>query len=153
MKAVVTQSNPGFFAAYQLRLEGISGYSVEVGYPKRKVSAKIIKRAIYANFGTSRQPKRPFMFEARRKLVALQRREFMASMPYLLTGKMKYTTALKRMGERGRDVIKRQIIYGSYVANAPGTIRQKGFNRPLIETKEMLDATTYMVHRPPLPRR
>jgi hypothetical protein len=42
-----------------------------------------------------------------------------------------------------RDV----ILHGELEPNAPETIRKKGFDQPLIETSELLDAIGYQIVR------
>lgn len=53
------------------------------------------------------------------------------------------TEAVVTVGE-----VKKRIITGPFVPNAPTTIAKKGSDKPLIDTGQLLDAIDYKMHKP-----
>lgn len=119
--------------------------SVDVGfmsgatYPDGTPVAQV---AFWNEFGTSRAPSRPFF----RAMIAKES----AGWPELL-GKAAVHygydahQALSVIGEKINDDLKSSIVGWQGPQNAPSTIAKKGFNKPLIDTGDMLRSTTYNV--------
>lgn len=119
--------------------------SVDVGfmsgatYPDGTPVAQV---AFWNEFGTSRAPARPFF----RAMIAKES----AGWPELL-GKAAVHSgydarqALSVVGEKINDDLKSSIVGWQDPPNAPSTITKKGFNKPLIDTDDMLRSTTYNV--------
>lgn len=128
-------------------LQGMKGpKSVRVGFPAGAAPSDIIAIATYNHEGTSRGiPPRPFittaMFKGRGELRSFLRAEAKS----IIQGKGNLTQSMQRLGLKGVDLIQTQIASNMPPANAPGTVRQKGSSRTLIDTGRMLGAVTYKV--------
>ena len=53
--------------------------------------------------------------------------------------------ALDQVGEEMADDIRKSINYEDWTPLAPATVKRKGFETPLINTKHMLDTVTHKV--------
>lgn len=95
------------------------------------------KKALHNEFGTAEIPQRSFlrsaMAESEDEAV-----DICASMADLEDGA---NVAAKFLERR----VKHKIKNGSFVDNAPSTIKRKGFNKPLIDSGKMLAAVKGMV--------
>lgn len=115
------------------------GFMSGATYPDGTPVAQV---AFWNEFGTSRAPSRPFF----RSMIAKES----AGWPELL-GKAAVSTGyntrqtLGLIGEKINDDLKSSIVDWQDPPNAPGTIAKKGFNKPLIDTGDMLRSTTYQV--------
>lgn len=115
------------------------GFMSGATYPDGTPVAQV---AFWNEFGTSRAPARPFF----RSMIAKES----AGWPELL-GKAAahsgYSTrqTLALIGEKINDALKSSIVGWQDPPNAPSTVAKKGFNKPLIDTGDMLRATTYQV--------
>lgn len=125
--------------------KGMSPGKLDVGfmsgatYPDGTPVAQV---AFWNEFGTSRAPSRPFF----RSMITKES----AGWPELL-GKAAVSTGyntrqtLGLIGEKINDDLKSSIVGWQDPPNAPGTIAKKGFNKPLVDTGDMLRSTTYRV--------
>ena len=52
---------------------------------------------------------------------------------------------MTELGKLGQTLIQEQIISNMPPANAPSTVKQKGFSLTLVHTGRMFDAVTYVV--------
>lgn len=73
------------------------------------------------------------------------------SWPELLSKAVKHTEydgarALSIMGEKIKDDLRASIAGWTTPANAPYTIKQKGFNKPLVDTGHMMNSIGYEVN-------
>lgn len=115
------------------------GFMSGATYPDGTPVAQV---AFWNEFGTSRSPSRPFF----RTMIAKES----AGWPELL-GKAAVSTGynarqtLSLIGEKINDDLKSSIVGWQDPPNAPSTIAKKGFNKPLVDTGDMLRSTTYKV--------
>lgn len=86
-------------------------------------------------------PARPFLQNSVAKLKAGLSTQVRRA---LITRKLEVPDAnFKRVGEWAVDVIKSEIVNGSYRPNAPYTIAKKGSGRPLRDTGRLLESIRY----------
>lgn len=106
---------------------------------------KLLSIAVWNEFGTEKIPARPFLRKTflKKKSVWLDYSESLVNQ--ILDGKLNRKNALKLMGERMRDDIKKTMVDLKTPKNAPSTIKKKGFDDPLIDTKKLLNAVEYRV--------
>jgi len=115
----------------------------EVGVDKDEVYPDRTSVAVVAaanEFGTSTIPARSFMrttVDEQRRIMA---KETERDIGRTLDLKEKKGEVLSDTAEKLRDAIKKKIETLSSPANAARTIKQKGFNNPLIETRVMQNA-------------
>ena len=65
----------------------------------------------------------------------------------VLTGRQTTEKMLNRLGIYHSDQIKDSITTGDFTANAPSTIARKGSSKPLIDSGEMRQKTTYVIRK------
>jgi len=53
--------------------------------------------------------------------------------------------ALDKMGLIIADQLRDSILHGAWTPNAPSTVKRKGSNQPLIDTRRMIDSVTHEV--------
>lgn len=107
--------------------------------------------ALHNEFGTQDIPARSFLrgalFEARERIQA-----FIAGAleKYIATPKADALSMLSRIGKFVAGLVRTRIETTSHWAraNAPSTIAQKGFNRPLHETDKLAKSITWAVRGP-----
>lgn len=120
-------SNPGTLRA---------GFLEGATYPDGKPVAMI---AAIQNFGAPSRgiPPRPFFGN----VVAAGRKKWGDELGNLLV-KTGYdaTQALQLMGQQIEGEIRDSINNGSYVALKPATVRRKGFDKPLIDSSNMVNS-------------
>ncbi len=63
----------------------------------------------------------------------------------LKAGETNINVILSAVGEKQKSDIRKSIIAWNDPGNASSTIKKKGFNKPLIDTKFMLDSVSYKV--------
>lgn len=92
-------------------------------------------------YGTLRIPPRPFMRNCVQKRAARWSRIIAAG----IRARILSNFILDTLGKEMVEDIQREMDDFSDPPNAPATIRQKGFNNPLIDTGRLRDAVTYEV--------
>lgn len=141
---------PGSLTDFAKRLTGAGSRVVNVGYaegPKEEDGTSIAMVAAVHNFGAPEKsiPERPFMTQA----IANNREQFMAlnrkNIPLVLEDKMTTDQALGQLGAMAVGAIQREIKTGEFVALKPATIKQKGSSKPLMDTNQMLQSTTFVL--------
>lgn len=76
-----------------------------------------------------------------------------ARLAMAVRGRTNLTTTIRRLGKRILDDIERSFSAWSSPANAPSTVRKKGFNDPLEETGALRKAFRFLwTGRPRVPR-
>lgn len=105
----------------------VKGKTVTVGVRGRKNATK----GLYNEFGTSRIPERPFV---RTSAKAIRKK-----VPGLIQFKDN-KIGVKKIATTAEKDMKRTIDRWSDPPNAPGTIRRKGRNDPLVDTGAMKNA-------------
>lgn len=98
--------------------------------------------AFWNEFGTTKIPPRPFF----RAMIAKESPGWSvlvgkAAAYYQYDGKM----VLKLMGEKIAEQLQQSIVGWQEPPNAPYTVEQKGFNKPLIHTGHMQNSIGYEV--------
>jgi hypothetical protein len=125
--------------------QGMGGGSVKVGfmagalYPDGTPVASV---AFWNEFGTATSPPRPFF----RQMVA----DKSPNWPRRMAALAKSTDfdgpkVLGLMGESAAGSLQESINLFSTPKLAPSTVARKGFDKPLIDTADMLRAVTYKV--------
>lgn len=127
-----------------------NGHAVKVGflaganYPSKdgEPGLPVAQVALWNEFGTKHSPARPFMrdtIERESPRWGERLAKFAKATDY--DGQKTMTL----MGERMVGQIQRTINEFRDPPNAPATVKQKGFNKPLIETSHMLRSVAYEV--------
>ena len=99
---------------------------------------------MWNELGTEIAPSRPFL----RKSVDENQdkiQEFVAKQTKSLTKGVGAEEVLKLIGIFQKDLIQEKITEGSYVPNAPSTIRKKKSDKPLIDTGRMRQSVNYVI--------
>lgn len=98
--------------------------------------------AAYNEFGTLTIPPRPFM----RDTIAHNRENWGPLMGAALKASgYNARNALNMAGEKIASQMQREITDMKSPPNAPRTVKQKGFDKPLIDTGHMLNSVSYEV--------
>ena len=146
--ATITGTNFAGLAAVKERLRALAASNVKVGWPKgplRPDGLSVAQVAAWNEFGTERIPERPALRtgiqRAQPGALALNRRTAKA----VIDGRMAAAQALGLLGEFAAGEVKKAIIAGPWVPNAPSTIKRKGSSKPLIDTSQELQSVTYVV--------
>lgn len=142
----------GSGSRYQRRLEEIlrkvkGVKKVRVGFlenAKYPDGTQVALIAAIQDFGAPSRniPPRPFF----RNMVKDKSPEWSKVIANLL--KANNYDARKTLDQTGQVIVgqlKDSIINGAWVANAPSTVKQKGFNKPLIDTSHLLNSVDYEV--------
>jgi len=61
------------------------------------------------------------------------------------SGKTNVVDAMKKLGAYASSGIRKQILDGDFVPNAPSTIAAKGSDKPLIDTGQLMNSIHYRV--------
>jgi hypothetical protein len=64
----------------------------------------------------------------------------------MLLGKITPKQALERIGIFMQGKIRRSLISGNWKPNAKSTIKRKGSSRPLVDTSQLVNSTTFTTH-------
>lgn len=142
----------GSGSRYQRRLEEIlhkvkGVKKVRVGFlenAKYPDGTQVALIAAIQDFGAPSRniPPRPFF----RNMVKDKSPEWSKAIANLL--KANNYDARKTLDQTGQAIVgqlKDSIIEGAWVANAPSTVKQKGFDKPLIDTSHLLNSVDYEV--------
>ena len=120
------------------------GFLEKSRYPAKKGTEPlhVAQVAFWNEFGTSRAPARPFF------RTTIQRQS--PTWGDKLAKAVKATnydgrTALALLGQSMRDDVENAIAQWSSPANAPSTVKRKGFDKPLVDTGVMQRAVDYEV--------
>lgn len=98
--------------------------------------------AFWNEFGKGVPPRpfmRPAIHENRSRLIAMLRSNYQKA----LKDNENTLNVLERFGLMVQGLIQEQIITIMEPANAPSTIKRKGFNKPLIDTGVMLASVSH----------
>lgn len=128
---------------------GASARVVNVGYPDgpKEEGTSVAMIAAVHNFGVPEKgiPERPFMTQGiahgRERFNALNRR----NIPLVLQGQMTTDQALGQLGAMAVGAIQQEIKNGEFKALKQSTMDEKGSTRPLIDTGQMLQTTTFVI--------
>lgn len=141
--------NPDAIKKLQRRAKEIARRTVAVGYPKGKLNiphydngASIIDVAIWNNFGFG-VPRRDFMTPSTKRWKEVCTELANKMKIGILSGKIDIDYFLGLAGQEGARIIQEEIDHLREPPNSPVTIRLKNSSNPLIESRDMLKATTY----------
>ena len=129
---------------------GNSGASVKVGFLEGATypgtddapGLPVAQVAFWNEYGTTKQPPRPFFRNAIKKGSPEWGAKFAAA---LKAADYNNETALGIMGEVIKGEVVQSIIDTNEPALAPSTVKRKGFAKPLIDTGVMQRAVAYVV--------
>lgn len=121
---------------------------VAVGFPKGKVDADIVARAIWTHFGTRRGiPARTFLLNAIRDNRSKYVEALTISGKRILRGDVDVKQVMEKLGILAQGHVQMEITNLRTPPNARSTIKRKGSSNPLIDSGEMRQAVTYKVGR------
>lgn len=129
-------------------LEELKQKAVFVGYQAGEVmddkGVDMAQIAMFNELGTSTSPSRPFLRmsvdENKDKIKKLSEQQ-----KKNLTSGSSAENILKQVGVYGVKLVQEKIGNGSFVPNAPSTIRRKGSDKPLIDTGRMRQSVKYVI--------
>lgn len=129
-------------------LEELKQKAVFVGYQAGEVTddkgVDMAQIAMFNELGTSTSPSRPFLRmsvdENKDKIKKLSEQQ-----KKNLTSGSSAENILKQVGVYGVKLVQEKIGNGSFVPNAPSTIRRKGSDKPLIDTGRMRQSVKYVI--------
>lgn len=131
-------------------------FEAAVGFPSGKdgianphydTGASILEVAIWNNFGTEYNPRRPFMDDAAPKIQVEYQKILKEGIPRVNRGEIKAEVLLKAAMLKGEAVIRNQIQTGSYVPNSPDTVKVKKSSKPLIWSGDMEKYVTSILRK------
>lgn len=124
-------------------------YKLKVGFADAKYpnGQKVAEVAYWNEFGHVNKdgtitPPRPFFRNS-----VLENKKNWAVIFNKVTKRNGVKVALKKLGMQMQKDIKETIIKFDNPPNAPYTIKKKGFNDPLIDTKKMLNSVSWKVEK------
>jgi hypothetical protein len=107
-------------------------------------SIPIAQAAFWNEYGTTRAPSRPFF----RTTIAQKSKDWGAKLALALKAtNYDGQKALALLGQDMRDDVENSIAQWSDPANAPLTIKIKGFDKPLVDSGDMQRAVDYEVKK------
>lgn len=129
-------------------LKELNGKCVKIGFQKGEATEEdgtdVCDIAAWNELGTVNMPSRPFL----RMSVdenADKINNFVQSQKQALLSGASAEQVLKEIGIFQKDLIQEKITEGSFAPNAPSTIRQKGSDKPLIDTGRMRQSVNYYI--------
>lgn len=125
----------------------LGGKQVKVGIQAGSGShdgVDILDIAIYNHFGTRNIPSRPFISDCFDKNQG-QISEAKKRIVYRVMEGMPASAGLAQLGQWYQDVLKGHIRNGSWVPNAPATVKRKGSSRPLIDTGQLVNSVRWEI--------
>ncbi len=132
-------------------LQELAGLEVRIGYQRGIVisdggssRADLVDIALWNELGTENIPSRPFM----RDSVDKHRQEIGKAIEAQKAALLKGATTKKVLSALGLfqlDLIQTEIDQGSFVANAPSTIRKKKSDKPLINNGHLKSLVQYQI--------
>lgn len=157
---VETKFKKDINAEIKKNLQDLANKKVVCGFPKGKLNAphyqfrhgrglkenpnppSIIDVAIWNNYGIG-VPRRDFMTPSSKRWAELCKEKVAEAGDDLLLGKINVKSFLLKLGGDGAEIIKEEIAKLDTPPNAPLTIALKGSENPLVDSGDMLNATTY----------
>lgn len=112
---------------------------------KEKEGADLVDIAIWNELGTDRIPARPFLGQTVDQHSAEIQKAAIQFVQKICKGQLDAQSALDNLGVLMVGYVQNQISDGDFVPNAPSTIRLKGSERPLINTKQLRGSISPMV--------
>lgn len=135
--------------AFKKALQELSQLEVRVGYQEGATypdGTPVVSVALWNELGTVNIPPRPFI----RQTADNNEAKFQSKMKSCANDLAKGATADKVLNELGtfaKGLLQKEIKDGDFVANAPSTIKQKGSDRPLIDTGLLRQSANYVIKK------
>ena len=153
VSAVTTETKPNLFQRILDSAKGLTEKGVVAGFPKGRLNTphyengeSIIDVAIKNNYGMG-VPQRDFMTPSSKKWMKFFSESLDIVRRDMLDNKLDSDKFLKAMGQKGSDIISKEIIALDTPPNAPSTIAKKGSSNPLVDTGAMSRSTTWQIRR------
>lgn len=153
VSAVTTETKPNLFQRILDSAKGLTEKGVVAGFPKGRLNTphyengeSIIDVAIKNNYGMG-VPRRDFMTPSSKKWMKFFSESLDIVRRDILENKIDPDKFLKAMGQKGSDIISKEIIALDTPPNAPSTIAKKGSSNPLVDTGAMARSTTWQIRR------
>lgn len=106
---------------------------------------RVIQVAIWNEFGAGHVPERSFIRAWFDENQAKCRAAFKRLMTAVVAGKYTKSQALELLAQRFVGEIQKRMAQGVPPPNAPSTIRQKGSDKPLIDTGQLRSSISYSI--------
>ncbi len=97
--------------------------------------------------GVLKIPSRPFMRSSFDENADKINEFIQSAFRRVVNGQLHPLQALHLVGQHFTGIIQRKIVKGPWAPNAPSTIRQKGSDRPLIDTGRLRQSIRHIVRR------
>ena len=153
------EKKPNFLKKVMERAIGFTETGVAAGFPRGKlntphyksdnpgeVGPSIIDVAIKNNYGLG-VPQRDFMTPSAKKWMKFVNESLDQVKEGINTGKIDPEKFLSAMGQKGSDIISKEIIDLDTPPNSPYTIAKKGSSNPLVDTGDMARSTTWELRK------
>ena len=151
MEAKITDKITADGRKFQNMLKELAELQVRVGFQQGKAydedsKTDICDIAMWNELGTSQIPSRPFIRksvdENEGKIKAFLKIQKSALLKCVPVGQV-----FKKIGIFQKDLIQEKITEGSFVPNAPSTVKKKKSSKPLIDTGRMRQSVNYVIQR------
>jgi hypothetical protein len=144
---------------FERMMKDLKKMEVRIGIQQKMVSRKrgkkggkkssqkdvdLVDIAMWNELGTVRSPSRPFLRDSVDKHTSEIYAMLQRTAKRLAKGESA-EDALKRIGVYQKGLIRKEIVNGDFAPNAPSTIREKGSDRPLIDTGRMRQSVNYVI--------
>lgn len=91
-------------------------------------------------------PARPFLVPGAESITPMAAKIFEKGIKSAIEGKSgALTTALRQVGVVAQDAVQHKIETGPFAPLSPVTIARKGHDKPLLDTRAMRDAVTFVI--------
>jgi hypothetical protein len=131
-------------------LNKLTSLTIKCGFPEGENAyddgTDLVSVAIYNEYGTSNMPARPFMKQSWEEHEDDLKKVCQEANQIIVNGGTAQEAA-STIGAFGVGLIQQQIVDGDFVPNAESTIRQKGSERPLIDTGHMRQSVKYVIEK------
>lgn len=140
----LTPEGRRFFA----QIEKLKKLEVQVGYQAGSATddngVDMTDIAMWNELGTSRAPARPFLRKSVDENTSEIKNMCAAQLKKLVNGGTA-EQSLRALGVYQKGLIQEKIKNGSFQENAESTIRQKGSDKPLIDTGRLRQSADFIV--------
>lgn len=135
---------------FEQELNNLLAHEVAVGFIRGtdpyKDGVDLVDVAMFNEYGTSTIPPRPFLEQG----LETHHREVQEAIDrafYIVDKGGEAEKGLNIIGNVARGAVQDEIANGSFVPNAPSTIKKKGSSRPLIDTGHMRQSVKYYIRK------
>jgi hypothetical protein len=121
---------------------------VDVGVQAGSTAADggdLVTVAAIHEFGTDNTPSRPFTRESFDQNVNELDKFMQGIGERIITNRISTNQGLNLVGQKMTGIIQKKIVDGPWTPNAPSTIRQKGSDKPLIDTGRLRQSIRHVV--------